>query len=299
MTKQPVLPTDEEVAELVARPESIIWRRVSDPCGYFVAGYALLLQVAHPTVGSGVRDHSTFESDPWGRLWRTIDYVNLSVYAGHEAAAVGRRLRQVHRSIGGINPDGSRYHALEPGAYAWVHATLIDAIVVANNTFGRPLTDDQTERMYGEWLRLGRLVGVREGDLPADWTGFRAYFDQLVGACLVHNETVDRVVHNLRTDRSPVPILAPLWQAAKYPTGHLLWLGTVGPLPPVLRERFGLRWSPANQVEFRSLSAGCRALHPLLPGSMRVTGPRYLRWRRQAIGRGPLGAGASASGRAA
>ena len=27
------------------------------------------------------------------------------------------------------NPDGSKYHALEPEAYAWVHATLIEATV--------------------------------------------------------------------------------------------------------------------------------------------------------------------------
>lgn len=291
MTDGPILPTDDEASDLVARPDSIVWRRVSDPCAYLVAGYALVLQVAHPTVGAGVRDHSRFDADPWGRLWRTLDYVNLSVYGGARAVDVGRRLREMHKHISGVHPDGTRYHALEPGAYAWVHATLVEAVVTAHNRFGRPLGHEQIEQLYQEWLLLGRLVGVRSGDLPGDWTGFRAYFDEMVRDCLVRNETVDRVLRTLYTDRSPIPALGPLWRLARYPTGHLLWLGTAGTLAPVLRERFGLPWTRANALEYRAVSAAARATHPLLPGPLRVTGPRYLRWRRREIAGGPFGAG--------
>ena len=60
-----------------------------DPRYFFGAGYALLLQVAHPTVGSGVRDHSNFQEDPWGRLMRTTDYLYLLVYGGPAAGADG------------------------------------------------------------------------------------------------------------------------------------------------------------------------------------------------------------------
>ena len=77
MSSSPLLPTDEEVERIVLGPDSLVWQRFDDIRMYFGAGYALLLQVAHSTVGAGVRDHSTFEQDPWGRLLRTVDYMML------------------------------------------------------------------------------------------------------------------------------------------------------------------------------------------------------------------------------
>ena len=68
--------------------------------------YPLLLQVAHPTVGAGVRDYSDFEQRPWNRLLRTIDYVSLLVYGGRDAIAAGRRLRDVHKRFRGVREDG-------------------------------------------------------------------------------------------------------------------------------------------------------------------------------------------------
>jgi uncharacterized protein (DUF2236 family) len=284
-----VFPAPDEVAGLVIQPGSITWRRGGDPRMFLVAGYALTLQVAHPTVGSGVRDHSTFEQAPWKRLLATLDYVNLTVYGGEDAAAVGRRLREYHQAIKGINPDGSRYHALEPEAYAWVHATLVDGLVSAHQHFGRPMRPDQIERLYREWLGIGRLIGVRPGQLPPDWTGFRAYFDEMVETRLVHNETVDRVLRSLRYPKAPLDALPDsLWAAATFPAAHVVLLATVGLLPPVLRERFGLTWSPTQDRELRALGAASRSLTPLIPRRFRVIGPDYLRFRRRQIARGPL-----------
>ena len=135
-----MLPAREGGRELVLGPDSLSWNVLGDARIYFAAGFALVLQVAHPTVGSGVRDHSTFQQDPWGRLLRTMDYLNLLAYGGSEAVAVGRRLRELHKPIKGINTDGSRYHALEPEAYAWVHATLIEGAIAAHLRFIGPLS---------------------------------------------------------------------------------------------------------------------------------------------------------------
>src|SRR5215472_14166149 len=100
---------------------------------------ALVLQVAHPTVGAGVAEHSSYKQDPWGRLFRTLDFTNSLIYGEPAvAAAVARRIRSLHRKIKGTKADGSRYHALEPDAYAWVHATLFEAIASAHARFGNP-----------------------------------------------------------------------------------------------------------------------------------------------------------------
>ena len=286
-----LLPSDEEVHELVLGPESVTWQRASDVRQFLVAGYPLLLQVAHPTVGAGVSDFSNFEEEPWDRLLRTVDYVNLSVYGGAEAAAVGRRLREMHKPIRGVKPDGGRYHALEPEAYAWVHGTLAEAIVTAHAWCGRPMRPDQVDRFYREWLGLGRFVGVREGDLPPDWAGFRAYLDEVVAERLEHTESVDRVLRvMMRSPRPPLSLLTDqIWRVLRLGPGRALWLGTVGPMPPLLRRRFGIRWGARHELEFRALGALLRALTPVMPRGLLLSGPDYLRWRRREIAGGPLG----------
>src|SRR3954471_18832457 len=113
------------------------------------AGYALMLQVAHPVVSAGVAQHSNFQEDPWGRLIRTLDYVNVSVFGGDEAAAeMGRRTREMHKRIKGVMPDGTHYHALEPGAFAWVHATLVHSILKCSALFGSKPTRREKDVVY-------------------------------------------------------------------------------------------------------------------------------------------------------
>ena len=291
----PLLPTDE-VERIVLGPESLVWQRFDDIRMYFGAGYALLLQVSHPTVASGVRDHSTFEQDPWGRLLRTIDYLMLITYGGREAAVAGQRLRELHQSIKGTNPDGSSYHALEPEAYAWVHATLFAAGIAAHDRFIGPLTDAQVEQLYREYMPLGRLLGIREGDIPDTYPEFRGYFDAMVGDRLERNETVDRVVRSFTMPGPPPQLPAPverLWGLLRIAPAQPLKVSSFGLLPPVLRQRFGLEWGPVVETELRAIGAASRALGPVMPARLRNMGPSYLRWRAEEITRGPLGPGAN------
>src|SRR5947209_20588000 len=85
-----------QIDPLIVGPQSVTWQFTSDVRLFFAPLYALLLQVAHPTVAAGVRDYSDFDKRPLERLLRTIDYLVLLQYGGLEAAAAGRRLRQLH-----------------------------------------------------------------------------------------------------------------------------------------------------------------------------------------------------------
>jgi uncharacterized protein (DUF2236 family) len=287
-----VFPADDEVDGLLVGPESITWRIASDARLWVVMLYPLLLQVAHPTVGAGVRDFSDFEREPWKRLLGTLDYVSLLVYGGREAAPAGRRMREMHSRIRGLREDGERYHALEPGAYAWVHATLLMAYAAGHARFGIPLGDDELNRFYDEYRRLGRLIGVRYRDLPDDWEGFLRYYDQMVGRELVHSEAVDQVLRALHSaPPPPAPVSRALWPVIRMPARRALWLGGVGLLGRSLRERLEIRWSPLDEAQFWALGIACRSLTPVMPESLRVMGPGQLRYRERAIADGPLGPG--------
>jgi uncharacterized protein (DUF2236 family) len=278
------LPDPTEVPALIPAPRSIVWRRAGDARGLVAAGHALLLQVSHPTVGAGVHEHSNFRNDSWGRLLRTLDYVNVTVYGGPQAAAeMGRRVFEMHKRIRGRKPDGTPYHALEPDAYAWVHATLADAIVQANERFARPMSRVETEQFWHDWRRLGRVIGVREELLPQTWADFGEYVDRMVADTLERNPAVDDVLETLARPQSPPPLPDFVWLAARVPLAHAQRLATVGLLPPALREKLGLDWTAAQERELRAMGRLLRAATPLMPPQLRVMGPSYLRWRGEAL----------------
>lgn len=283
--------TESEITSVLVGPDSVSWQVTSDSRLHATMLYPLLLQVAHPTVGAGVNDYSDFDRRPWDRLVSTTDYLSLLVYGGEDAAAAGRRLRALHRQFKGVREDGERYHALEPEAYAWVHATLIETYVVGHAHFGRPMRAEEVERFYAEYRGLGRLIGVREGDLPPTWTAFRAYFDRMVSEKLVHTTAVDRVLASIHhAPPPPLPIPGVVWSALRLPAAQLVRLGGVGLMSAGLRTRLGVPWSRADEVQFRVLGALSRSLTPVMPTSLKITGPAQLRWRRAEIARGPLGA---------
>jgi uncharacterized protein (DUF2236 family) len=73
-------------------------RRVSgEPVLLFGGGRALLLEIAHPLVAAGVAEHSSFRSDPFGRLQRTLEAISAIVFRDRAAALAAAR--SVERTI--------------------------------------------------------------------------------------------------------------------------------------------------------------------------------------------------------
>jgi uncharacterized protein (DUF2236 family) len=291
-----IMPPAADWPSLAPHPGTVTWARAGDARVLIAAGYALLLQVAHPTVGAGVSEHSQFQRDPWGRLLRTLDYTCTIAFGGPQAAGeMGHRIRSFHKQIKGTRPDGQRYHALEPAAYAWVHATLAEAIVRAHERFGRTFTEEQRELFWAEWRSAGWLLGIRDHDLPVDWPAFRGYVEEMVDGELERTPAVEEVLEALARPAPPsLPApCRPAWPLARVQLGHFLRLTTIGLLPSALRRRFGLSWTRASELELRILGGALRAATPLMPSSLRNTGPGYLRWRSEAIARGDVASGAS------
>ena len=233
-------------------------------------------------------EHSNFREDPWGRLLRTLDFTNGLVYGDPETAAGGgRSVRAIHTRIKGVRPDGVRYHALEPEAYAWVHATLFDAIVRVHTRFGVSLDQGEIARFYGEWIGLGRLLGVRERDLPATHAEFLDYYEWMISERLEANPTVFEVLDTLSHPAAPkLPAaLRPVFGIGGPALGRTQRLLTVRLLPELLRERFGVSLSRAELFEVAALGRVARTATPLMPDALRNTGPGYIRWRHEQIGR--------------
>jgi uncharacterized protein (DUF2236 family) len=279
--RDPTLPTPEQVHDLVAKPDSMVWRLANDMRGFSVAGYALLIQVANPNVSMGVEEHSQFESDPWGRLINTVDFVNMITFGTtDEARDIGRVIRHRHRTI----KRRGVYHALEPKTYSWVWGSLGYAMVTGHEQFVAGLSGDEKQQFWTEWRDLGRLLGVRDRDLPAKWSDYEIEVARIFRDELQRTPTADKVLKLLASPTLPnqfPDFVRPVWKAMMLVSGQAATVLTVGLLPPVLREKFGLKWPETSKRQFAVLGFALR--HS--PVGRVPFGQIWMAKRRQAIHR--------------
>lgn len=286
-----VLPGRAEWPHLAPQPGSPVWRAFNDVRLLGTAGYALLLQVAHPTVGHGVHQYSSFARDPWGRLLRTLDYVHGTVYGGPQlAGTIGARVRGLHKTIRGELPGGERYHAMEPEAFAWVHATLALGVVEGHRVFTRAMTAHEIGAFWRQWRDVGRLVGVRDRDLPEEWPELERHAADLIAGRLEWTPAIPEVMATLSAAVPPdIPGMHPaLWRVLRSPMGRTLHVQSLGLLPRSLRHRLGLPWTRRDARTFALLTALSRRAGPVVRGPLREFGPAYVRWRRPALERGDV-----------
>jgi uncharacterized protein (DUF2236 family) len=141
-------------------PESVTWEVMGDIASLVGGIRALMIQAAHPEVVAGVADHSRYREDPLGRLSRTSNYVTATAYgAMPEVHAAIAQVRAAHRRIRGISHRGIPYSAASPEYAAWVHNSLTDSFLVANQVFGpRALTRGEADRFVAEQTATGRML---------------------------------------------------------------------------------------------------------------------------------------------
>ncbi|MFJ5673772.1 oxygenase MpaB family protein [Streptomyces sp. NPDC093097] len=257
-------------------PGGVLWTLTGDIRSLLSLPAALTLQVAHRAVGAGVDDHSVFRTDPWGRGERSLASLQLWVYGGQAAAEEGRRLRKLHRTVLGTDAHGRKYHALTPAYYAWVHATGYPVYRHAQRYLGRPFTPAQERQLYAEWLRVGRILGIHDRDMPQTIEEFWPYYRKVLATEI--EETV--VVRELIAVDQPLPapdrgprwlrtLLRLTWPVLRPGLARFRRFVTIGLMPPDARRAIGLPWTEAQERRLRRLGLVVRLVVPLLPERLR------------------------------
>lgn len=249
--------------------DGVIWRYAGDWRTTLFLGRAFFLQTCHPTIAAGVAEHSNFVNDPWGRLERSFGLVLETIYAA-DGARVGAEVRAAHKTITGLKPDGSRYHAWEPEAYFWVVATGADGILDFARRMGERVDAEGCERFYADVREFGRRLGLREADMPPTYSAFTTWYRSIVETRIALNPTAEQALEMLSAPLSPNAIPASLWAPLKPAGGHLIRLLTIGTLPPLASDRLGLELGARERIE---LDAVCAALR------VAGTAPSRLRYR--------------------
>lgn len=275
--------TRGEPARINARglygPDSEAWQLNREAALLLGAGpRALLMQLAHPLVAEGVAQHSNFRADPWRRLRATLrSYLTIVYGTTAEARAEIRRVNRLHQAIAGTvrDPDQARafgpsYAARDPELSLWVHATLIDATLVAQERWIEPLPKARRAAFYAETRPIGRAFGVPEAILPPDIDAFDAYLEAMIGPG--GPVRVGPLARDLATTivRPPLGPLHP--SLAVIPAGLYGWTmwPAIGLLPPAIRAGYGFPWGRRERMVAAWLTSGFRAWRPLLPVSFRT-----------------------------
>jgi uncharacterized protein (DUF2236 family) len=115
------------------------------------------------------------------------------------------------------------------------------------------------------------LLGVRERDLPPDWTSFERYYDDMV-AGFAGNPAIAQLFETIRTVQKPVRRLPDSWWRWHSRTQMFLLRAT---LPPALRDRLGLQWTLRDQLRFLRFARAVRFLATPIPAGLRTA---HMRW---------------------
>ena len=130
---------------------------------------ALLLQLHHPLIAAGIRDHSQFQSEPFKRLFRTMLFLEIILNgSSQEKDEIISWLQRIHTPVKGtLQTDGSVGNLSPEISYGftedlqiWVLATLVYAFLQFHEVLGTKLKEDEKDLICNEFMMIAHRLGV-------------------------------------------------------------------------------------------------------------------------------------------
>ena len=250
-------------------PDSITWKVVREVAVLLGGSRAVLMQLAHPLVAMGVSAHSSYMTDPFGRAERTLVLGELLTFGSLEKAQqAARTINRLHAAVHGSLPteagaftEGTPYDARNPELLLWVHATLVDTILLCYPLFIGPLTPDEQETYYQESKESARLLGLSPEKMPRTLVDLQDYVHDIVHS--------NRLVATPQARQLAHQVLFPPAPAILRPFLHINLQLTCALLPQPVREIYGLQWGTGRQHIFDLSARSMRAIIPRLPMNFR------------------------------
>ena len=261
-------------------PDSVTWRVHADPSLALAGLRALLLQAVHPLAMAGVAQHSDFRRDPWGRLFRTAEYVGITTYGTtHEAERAAARVRAIHRRLAGIEPEtGQPYRVSDPELLRWVHCCEVESFLSTGLRCGLRLSEPDQDAYYAEQTEQAALVGLDPEQVPASVDEMADYFAGMRPQLHVTAEARRAASFVLWP---PMPALVQLGTPAR-PAWLALASAAFAMLPRWARRMYSLPGLPTTDVAATAAGLAFRSGLLVVPESLRH-GP-HLRAARERLG---------------
>lgn len=268
----------------LAGPGSLHWRHAGDNRVLLLLVRVGLMQLMHPGLGAGVREHSDFFCEPWERIIRSVPQIQGVTFDWPDAAATAREITAYHVDIKGVDEQGRRYHALDPETYFWAHLTIFDTMVRAIELFDHRLSESEKARLYAESLDAFRLYGVSDRFAPPDWAGYERYLDRMCRETLELTPVAKGLLAFVEEPPERFPLVPqPVYRLLKRPFGRFLWWVNRGTLHPAIRRRIGVTWTARDERRLRVFAKIVHVVWPLAPDRLRYS-PRSRAARKRVAG---------------
>jgi uncharacterized protein (DUF2236 family) len=249
---------------------SMTWQIASEALVNMGGCRAVLMQLAHPLVATGVIEHSRYMTDPLGRAESTFMLGQMlafgSTRTAREAARTINRLHAyVHGNLkvaAGDYAVGTTYRAYDPELLLWVHATIVDTVLLLYSTFIRPLSWQEQNTYYQESKQIARLLGLPPSRMPQTVDDLRRYVYTMVYS--------NRLAATPQARRLAHQVLFPSTSAALAPLKYFNVYLTSALLPPPVRQMYDLHWGPKQQLLFETFAAGLKPIIAHLPPTLRI-----------------------------
>jgi uncharacterized protein (DUF2236 family) len=231
---------------------------------------ALLIGALEPLTYTGTMMSTRAADYPFRRLVRTAKIQETILLGTREEAdkalAAVRRLHERVRGelpeAAGVHPAGTSYSAFDPELMLWTLAVIADSGRAMYEAMVRPLSADERESLWQDYVRFGELFGLPRNEVPGSYREFSAWWDERLSSPELQATEHGLEVAPLVAFRQPVPRSAQGNIAAQ---NHLV----KGTLPPRVREIFGIPWSRAHEATFRAMTAAHRGARHFFPRKMR------------------------------
>lgn len=233
------------------RSGSLLHRYLGDRRFVLALPRAISLQVLHPAIAAALVEHAP------ERLWehkkRTVSSMVHIAYSQRDLRLV---IRFGHENVKGVDDLGERFHALNPELFFFQHATYVDTLVTAIETFIRPLSPDDREELYADCRDWYRRYGISARAQPDSWPAFVDYFAEACATQLrpsVHSDLLKSQV--LRPDS---------WLPSTLPDFAVRSL-----LHHRAAELFDVHPSPVDTAAFRVYATAVRASMLVAPRAVK------------------------------
>jgi uncharacterized protein (DUF2236 family) len=258
--------------------ESVMRRVYRERAVALAAPRALLMQAAHPLAVSGLLAHTGALDDPYDRLARTAEVMSAITFGSREEAdRITREVRAMHRRVSGTLaegagpfPAGTPYRADDPDLLMWILYSLVDSAIVVYANYVGALDEADQSALWRDYRVVGRLFGLRSGDMPGTLPELREY-----GAAMLSSGTL--VVTPWARTRAREIVLAPPVPLRLRPLVEAVNFITVALLPDPIRVQYGFLGVPPLWLRRAIVRGGAeyvrRVLIPVLPDRLRLVPP--------------------------
>jgi uncharacterized protein (DUF2236 family) len=242
-------------------PGSTVWQLGGGLDVFLGGGRAALLQLAHPKVAHAIDQHSKTRADVGGRFQRTFRHVFAMVFGDlDEACTAARRVHAVHSRIRGVIPEGigawragTPYEANDPETLRWVHATLLDTVLVVRERLRGALSEHVKDAFVREHGRFAALFAIPPELRSRTFADHTAYMQRMFDGGELAVAPCARDMASFLIGRSANGRQRPLGRAVEALSAELL--------PSRLANEFGLRASAGiTRAALRALSPVARAM---------------------------------------